>query len=230
MTAESKHGSITRIEARSTAGLIADQLRRAIMYGQLAPGAQLHEIELAERFGVSRGPLREALQRLVQEGLLTSARNRGVFVKTLSPRDVLDIYVVRGAIERSALLLILENNYLEAADRLTGAHAAMQEAANNGDSVALSDADQRFHEVLVDASGSPRLRRMASTVLVESRMCMTALEEKYQLPADAVHEHLVIVEALRRADREAVLSAIDAHMNRAVQLLSPDTPPAGSDA
>jgi DNA-binding GntR family transcriptional regulator len=226
-TAVHDPGSLTQIPIRSTAGLIADQLRLAIMYGRLAPGEQLGESELAVRFGVSRGPLREALQRLVQEGLLTSVRNRGVFVTTLSPEDVHDIYLVRGAIERSAALLILAGDYLSAAEQLAEAQAVMNEAATSGDHAALSDADQRFHEILVDASGSTRLRRMATTVLVESRMCMTALEEKYLLPDDALHEHFEIVEALRRGDREAVLACLDAHMERAVQLLASGSSPDG---
>jgi DNA-binding GntR family transcriptional regulator len=114
-----------------------------------------------------------------------------------------------------------------AGGQLAEAQAVMNDAATSGDHEALSDADQRFHEILVDASGSTRLRRMATTVLVESRMCMTALEEKYQLPDDALHEHFEIVEALRRGDREAVLASLDAHMERAVQLLTSGSSPDG---
>src|SRR4051812_50047153 len=77
------------------------------MYGVFAPGTQLGEAELAARFEVSRGPLREAMQRLVQEGLLRGERHRGLFVIDLSASDVRDIYLARLAIERTACQLIM---------------------------------------------------------------------------------------------------------------------------
>ena len=76
----SELGELEPVARQSTAELIADQMRSAIMYGVFAPGTQLGEAELAARFGVSRGPLREAMQRLVQEGLLRGERHRGLFV------------------------------------------------------------------------------------------------------------------------------------------------------
>lgn len=79
------------LERQSTAELIAERLRIAIMRGVLAPGAQLGEASLAAQFAVSRGPLREAMQRLVSEGLLRSERNRGIFVIELTDDDVLDV-------------------------------------------------------------------------------------------------------------------------------------------
>src|SRR5919108_2735600 len=110
------------LNPESMASIIARQLRAAIMYGSLPPGSQLAEAELAARFGVSRGPLREAMQRLVQEGLLRSEHNRGLFVITLEPDDVRDIYAARAAVERAAVSLILARDPERAAARLTDAH------------------------------------------------------------------------------------------------------------
>src|SRR5215469_1205442 len=138
----------------STAGIIAGQLRTAIMTGALPPGTQLGETDLAARFQVSRGPLREAMQRLVQEGLLRSERHRGLFVIELEPADVFDIYVTRNAIEQAAARLILRANRGGlVADRLTGIHNELAAAIKAGDRDATSDADARFHEVFVRASG-----------------------------------------------------------------------------
>ena len=159
--------SFEPVHQESTAALIARQLRDAIMHGRLEPGAQLSEAELSAQFGVSRGPLREAMQRLVQEGLLRSERNRGLFVIELAGDDVRDIYAARSAIESAAATMILRAADPAALAELRSACASMTKAAKKKDMVGLSDADLRFHEVLVTQSGSPRLMRMHETLIVE---------------------------------------------------------------
>src|SRR5699024_720401 len=85
----------------STPELLAERLREAITRGRLTPGRQLGEASLATQFEVSRGPLREAMQRLVAEGLLRSERHRGIFVVELTDDDVRDVYRARKTIERA---------------------------------------------------------------------------------------------------------------------------------
>jgi DNA-binding GntR family transcriptional regulator len=213
-------GDFKPIHKESTAGIIARQLRSAIMYGSLPPGSQLGESELAARFRVSRGPLREAMQRLVQEGLLRSERNRGLFVITLGPDDIRDIYAARVAVEHAAVSLILRRgNARRAAARLEEAHAEIAGAARRGDYHALSDADLRFHETMIVESGSPRLARMYGTLLVESRMCMTVLESTYRRPDDVVVEHGWLVKALSTGDEQRLYELIDAHAEDALRRL-----------
>jgi DNA-binding GntR family transcriptional regulator len=208
------------INRESTAGIIARQLRAAIMYGSLPPGSQLGESELAERFQVSRGPLREAMQRLVQEGLLRSERNRGLFVITLDPEDVRDVYMARAAVERAAVSLILKRDYGQVAARLDTAHRKIVQAARRRDYHALSDADLSFHAAMIAESGSPRLARMHGTLLVESRMCMTALERTYVQPDDVAVEHGEFVKALIAGDEQRLFELIDAHAEDAVRRLA----------
>ncbi|HEX4224839.1 MAG TPA: GntR family transcriptional regulator [Pseudonocardiaceae bacterium] len=206
----------------STAAIIARQLRAAIMSGALLPGAQLGEADLAARFQVSRGPLREAMQRLVQEGLLRSERNRGLFVIELEPADVFDIYVARNAIEQSAARLILRANRGGiVADQLAPIHAELAAAITAGDPAAVGDADGRFHEEFVRASGSKRLTRMAGTLLVESRMCIVALQRTYQPEEDQLAEHGALVDGLRAGNEIALLKLIESHMEDAVVRLVP---------
>ena len=207
------------VHQESTAALIARQLRDGIMHGRLQPGTQLSEAELSAQFGVSRGPLREAMQRLVQEGLLRSERNRGLFVIELADDDVRDIYAARSAIESAAALLVLRSGDPAALAELREACEAMAKAAKKKDMVGLSDADLRFHEVLVRQSGSARLSRMHQTLIVETRMCMTALEDKYRAPRDIAREHEAIVDAIEGGDESLVLSTIEAHMQDALTRL-----------
>lgn len=207
------------VNRQSTASVIAGLLRRAIMEGSLPPGTQMGEAALAAQLNVSRGPLREAMQRLVQEGLLRSELHRGLFVIELGPNDVEDIYVARSAVEAAAARMIMRRDPEASADRLAEVHAQMTEAAKRRDRPALSDADLRFHEMFVAESASPRLRRMSGTLLVETRLCMTALERKYPTPAELADEHGAIIAAVRAADEDKLLELIDGHMSDAVNRL-----------
>ncbi len=219
------------VERRSTAAIVADRIREAIMRGVFPPGTQLGEVELAARLGVSRGPLREAMQRLVAEGLLRSERHRGLFVRDLDAADVRDVYIARSAVERAAGLLLMSGDRTAATERLTAALEAMEEVAD--DPVALADADHAFHAELVAASGSPRLRRMADALLVETRMCLAALQDTAP-PADAlITEHRELRDAVRDGDAARLTVVLEAHMADAVErILAPVVvPPApGSPA
>ncbi|MGH3735319.1 MAG: GntR family transcriptional regulator [Micromonosporaceae bacterium] len=211
---------IAPVERESTAGIIARQLRHAIMTGALAPGTQLTEAELAARFAVSRGPLREAMQRLVQEGLLRSELHRGLFVIELTAEDVDDVYLARTAVERAALERILESP--ERRDAAVAALSEVQaEMAAAPDPDGVSDADLRFHEVLVAASGSTRLVRMAETLLIETRLCLAELQRTHRGVDDRVAEHARILDAIRAADAEKALTLLDAHMQDAITRLTP---------
>ena len=189
---------IEPVELRPTAAIVADRIREAIMRGVLTPGTQLGEVELAGRLGVSRGPLREAMQRLVAEGLLRSERNRGIFVRDLDAADVRDVYIARAAVEGAAGLLIISSDRAAAALQLAAALVHMQEVAD--DPVALADADQAFHAELVAASGSPRLQRMADGLLVETRMCLAALQQTAPPAPALIAEHRELLDALRTGD------------------------------
>ncbi|MBO0828267.1 MAG: GntR family transcriptional regulator [Streptosporangiales bacterium] len=213
-------GRLKRIERVATSTLIAEQLREAIMSGTIPQGSQLGEADLAARFGVSRGPLREAMQRLVQEGLVRSERHRGLFVTELASADIEDIYVARTAIERAAVDLVVDGSPEDAAGALDKVVARMLSAADRGDSAALSRNDLTFHEVLVTESGSARLRRMASTLLVETRMCLAALPRRYFAPHDLAKEHQEIAAAIRGGDRSRAHKLLDAHMQDAISRLT----------
>jgi DNA-binding GntR family transcriptional regulator len=208
------------VERRSTAAIVADRIRTAIMRGTFPPGTQLGEVELAARLGVSRGPLREAMQRLVAEGLLRSERHRGLFVRDLGAADVRDVYTARTAVERAAGLLLLAGDRRAAAGRLTAALARMEAVAD--DPVALADADHAFHAELVAACGSPRLRRMADALLVETRMCLAALQDTLPPAPALLAEHRALRDAVRDGDATRLTNVLEAHMADAVdRILAP---------
>lgn len=210
-------GELKPPQPKSTVDHLAEELRAAIMVGRLAPGEQLGEAELAARFAVSRGPLREAMQRLVSEGILTAVRNRGIFVVELSSTDVIDVYRARSAIEGAALSLVLAERRDATFEALAPPVAAMSAAAAANDAPALRDADQSFHETLVASSASPRLQRAMRTLIVETRMCLSELPS----PATDLHElateHTELREAIRSAPPARVHRLMEEHMNDAVR-------------
>lgn len=200
MTARSYLGPLAR---ESTAELIADRLRAAIGYGEIAPGSQLVEGRLADAFGVSRSPLREAMQRLAQEGLLHSVRGRGVFVTEISAEYIRDLYLARRALERAAVAEIFRHDPVAVGDELLG-HL---------------DDDMEFHQVLVSLAGSPHLTRMHETLITETRMCLNAVQPAESDPERQVAEHRALAEAFRSADAGEVDRVIVTHLDDAVTQL-----------
>ncbi|MER7403825.1 GntR family transcriptional regulator [Streptomyces sp. NPDC000070] len=219
--------------------MVLDRLREDIIDGTLAAGTQLSEVELATSFGVSRGPIREAIQRLVQEGLLRGEPHRRVSVPVLTREDIADIYLARTALESTAVQSIIasgksEETYKEL-DRNVRAEAAAEAA---GDWQTAQKYDLEFHTILVAASGSQRLQRMFSTVISETRLCMGALtteearhHHKAQSPDEVTHRK--ISELIRDGDTAGALAALKKHFDDAVATLTSrdsekkQAPPAG---
>ncbi|MDX6291708.1 MAG: hypothetical protein QOH50_783, partial [Kribbellaceae bacterium] len=181
----------------STPSIIADKLRKAIGHGELKPGMQLGEADLARKLGVSRGPLREGMQRLTQEGLLVAIRNRGLFVVDMTADDVRDMYLAREAIERAAARKILQGDHMTAGQVLLDVVSDMAAAVAVRDAIGVGEVDIAFHERLVQLAGSPRLSRMHQTFITETRMCIHALEETYSASEVRVEEHHALAEAIK---------------------------------
>lgn len=206
-------GSLEPVVQESTPALIARSLRRAISSGEFPPGTQLGEAALARQLGVSRGPLREAMQRLTQEGLLVSHRNRGLFVPDLTPEAVSDMYLLRRAIERSAIQRVLQLGVqAEAADALDAVVDQMAGISEGTDSPEMVAADLDFHHELVEAARSDRLSRVHETVIVETSMCLRAMQSTYRPGEDRVAEHRELAAAIRAGDLERAWAALDEHM------------------
>lgn len=208
------------VSLESAASVIADQIRRRIMDGSFAPGTQLGEVQLSERLRTSRGPVREAMQRLIQEGLLRAERHRGVFVVELDDDDIADIYLARRAIEGAALTRLAgrpaDDEVFDRIERLVDDMEAAAERRNWAD---MADLDLRFHEIIVEATRSKRLVRMFLTLMAETRMCLTELESGYAVWRDLVGEHRTLLTLAREGNVEQVLSALEQHLDSAVRSL-----------
>jgi DNA-binding GntR family transcriptional regulator len=211
--------SLEPLVQESTPAIIARKIRSAIASGEFKPGAQLGEADLAGRLGVSRGPLREAMQRLTQEGLLVSIRNRGLFVAEPTEADITDIYLARTAIERAASLKIIEldhRNHEVGAELMLIIADMAREADGAADPRELSRLDISFHETLVRLANSPRLSRIHRTLVTETRMCLSALEGTDYSPGARVAEHRAIAQAIIDANVPELHRSLAEHMDDAV--------------
>lgn len=212
------HGvdALSVINSKPTAVVIADQLREGIIDGAFAPGDQINEALVATRLGVSRGPVREALHRLVQEGLLLARPNRGVFVQDLTLRDVAEIFEAREVIECAAAEVITkldEEQREETAVRLTAIIDQMQVALEADDWTRLGRIDLEFHTALVHDAGNRRLDRAYATLATEALICLTHFPGSYPARDRVLPGHREIIDQLRAGDMEELHRTLHQHLS-----------------
>lgn len=212
------HGAqaLSAINSRPTAVVIADQLRQGIINRAFAPGDQINEAQVAAQLNVSRGPVREALHRLAQEGLLVGKPNRGVFVRDVTERDIEEIYEAREVIESAAAGVITALDEAErrrVANALAAVTERMQAAVDAGDWDQLRRIDLDFHTSLVAEGRNSRLDRAYATLATEALISMAQSEIAYPRPERVVADHLAIAELLRAGDVQAVRRSLHRHLS-----------------
>lgn len=219
MTTSTVRAGLEPLALQSTPALIADRLRAEILSGAFPADTQLSEMELARQLKVSRGPIREAMQRLIQEGLLRAERNRGVFVVELDHDDARDVYLARGVIERAAAAIVTQ----EAPEQVFAAlQTIVDQLAESLDGVwaEVISHDLAFHQTLVEAAESPRLTRMFRTLLAETQLCLLRLEPFYDGRSEVVAEHQAILDAIRSGNLRDVDRLVRLHMDASAARLS----------
>lgn len=197
------------------------ELRRAIGTGELAPGQQVLQDALAERYGVSRVPLREALKVLEAEGQVSYVPHRGYFVAELSLADLLEVYRLRELLEGEAVRVGVPRLTEEDLDRLAEAVAACEVSAADGDLGALTAANRRLHFDLLESCGMPRLVRLIR-VLWDATDVYRSLYYGDETNRSVVEaEHRAVLAAARRRDAEATARLLHQHRVHAVERLRP---------
>ncbi|GAA2474719.1 GntR family transcriptional regulator [Winogradskya humida] len=192
------------MEKPGSAARAVEQLRNAMINGELAPGTRLSETSLTGPLGVSRNTLREAFSTLIEEGLLVRQPHRGVFVASLSPAQIADIYRVRVLLECSALSQAPTDP-----PRAAGLRTAVDDAgraADAGDWRAVGTANMHFHEQIVALAGSPRLDSWMRQLTAELRLAFVtapdpeALHRPFVAMNDAITSTYEAGDAHRAAD------------------------------
>ncbi len=199
--------------SRSAPDVVADALREAIFEGRLVSGTPLKQLELAERFGVSAVPVREAFQKLVAEGLAITHRNRGVIVAPMSESNLRDIAELRGLLEAHALRRsapnLTEVDLREAEQTLRRARAAKEK----GEQASLH---WRFHRILYGKADRVRLLAQIDSLFVNMNRYVMPMWHEAWLSADWEDSHLAIIVALRAKDVDGATRLVVAQIEDAV--------------
>ncbi len=196
---------------------IADELRSEILSGESTPGTRLITADLAERWGVSRGPVREALMALENEGIVTSTRRHGTVVGTTSIVDLEEVLSVREAIETFAAVDVCRlGDEISQADlrKLGDLLKVIEMERDQGKYEAARNHDLDFHQFLVDLAGNSRFSGIYRQMLSQNRHHVRAIDpSRWPLVgwADMRALHYAIFDAVVAGDEQAVREAIAEH-------------------
>ncbi len=190
--------------------IMVDAVREAILSGELEPGTRLLQEELAERFDVSPTPVREAIQQLVAEGVLSHSPYRGVQVAEVELTDVQEIYLLRAVLEGLATQLAVPNLKISELQRLRAIQAEIKEAVSKGDSVPLRKLNYEFHMTIYHAAESPQLLQFIKSLWIKAPWdTIYVLNDR---PTLMIDEHQRVVDAITQGDAEQAGLHMRAHM------------------
>ena len=192
---------------------ITNVLRKEIVEGRLKPGDRIVEEEVSEQLRVSRGPVREALRQLEQEGLVVSLPYRGTEVLGVSQEEVDEILVpIRLTLERFAFRHALPRLTDAGLEELADLVAEMRDAAAAADLDRLAEDDVRFHELVISRSGHPHCLQIWKTIEPRVRAHFRRDAPVHPSPFELPEEHQELLNALHTRDEAAVLAVLERHI------------------
>lgn len=197
-------------------------IKDAIRTGLFPPGFQGSELEIAQRLGMSRTPVHQAIIRLQGEGMVDLRPKRGVVIRALSPIDMREVYDVIIAVEGMAALLAAETPQKEraaACARLSAINRQIEGALERNDLTAWADLDGAFHAELVKAGGNGRLNGIAETNIDQSYRARRLTLRLRPKPMHSISEHDAIVDAIAEGNGEGARRAAQEHKSRARDLI-----------
>lgn len=193
---------------------VADELRAMILKGEIPSGTELKQDHLAQKFGVSRIPVREALLLLARDGLVTVKANRRVVVAAMTDEWLIDHYAVRALVEAEAASRAATRANVDTS-AITAAEEQSEAAWRSGDRAAYLTASEVFHRAVWAAAGGPHLLKLA-----EELWSGRDYVPSYQAQLDrANHEHHMIAEAIRSHSPDKARQAMTEHINRTAEEL-----------
>ncbi|MEM6988713.1 MAG: GntR family transcriptional regulator, partial [Pseudomonadota bacterium] len=205
-----------RRQTGSRAGGAYQQLFDSIRRGELAPGSRVGEAALATRLGISRTPVRDALQRLESDGLLVHEPRVGLVVRRLSKREIIELYAMRAVLEGAAARMAAQHASDAEILELDELNRAMRDAG--GDLDAMVDANRDFHLSLYHAAKNPFL--LTSVTALNHALALlggTTIDAQGRV-GQAADQHDAIIDALRRRDGDAAQAAAEEHMASAQRI------------
>jgi DNA-binding GntR family transcriptional regulator len=215
----SENGSEEISGATSLAATAYEEIKRRILEGVIPPGYPVLEQNLAQELGISRTPVREALTRLRHEDLVVSVRRKGMFVNSLSVRDMEEIGDMLEGLEGMAVKLAAEHAGPADLQRLEDAVRAQEEALARDDIQAWSVADEEFHAAILEAAKNRRIQEAAARVRVQWRRQQKLTIRLRPKPTFSTECHRATLEAIKTRDGERARAIDQQHRGQTNKML-----------
>ena len=196
--------------------VVFNTLRQAILKGDLKPGERLMEIALANKLGVSRTPIREAIRKLELEGLVLTVPRKGAEVAEITEKSMRDVLEVRRTLEALAVQLACEKMKYEQIEALEKAAEDFKESLNSEDVTRIAEADVAFHDVIYLATDNQRLISILNNLREQMyRFRVEHLKDKSYHP-QLLKEHIEMIDHIRNRRKEEAMKVICQHVDSQV--------------
>lgn len=205
------------MEKQTKQEIVYQFIRTRIFNYEYTSGTQLTEESLCEQLGVSRTPVREAIRRLISEGLLEITPGIGLSVPPIRLDDMIEIYEVREGLERLAVKLFMEKCRPESIDRLVTCLHHQETAFAKDDYVEFMQSDMQFHHVIYQGALNKRLNNAADAIYDQINRMAVSVQNDPELRKMAIADHRIICEAIINRDIASALKATEEH-NQKVKL------------
>lgn len=193
--------------------VVFNTLRQAILTGELKPGERLMEIHLANRLGVSRTPIREAIRKLELEGLVTMIPRRGAEVAQITEKSMNDVLEVRRAVDALCVELACDRITEEELRALKAACDAFEQAVKTKDVKKIAKADVELHDIIVQATGNKRLVQLVNNLSEQMYRYRFEYIKDFTQHEKLVEEHRIIYESIVKKDKETACEAAKMHID-----------------
>lgn len=193
--------------------VVFNTLRQAIITGEFAPGERLMEIALANRLGVSRTPVREAIRKLELEGLVVMIPRKGAEVAKITEKDLRDVLEVRSSLEELAAELATERMNEEIKEKLEKALDDFKKAIDSEDNAAIADSDVEFHDIIFEATGNARLIQIISNLREQMYRYRLEYVKDTEYHTVLLNEHRELVKAMLEGKKDEARKIMKKHIN-----------------
>lgn len=204
--------------APSLAEQVVEAVQGGIRSGRLVPGELYSVYQLANDLGTSRSPVREALLRLAETGIVTFERNRGFRIQAPGPREIAEVFSVRLALEAPAARLAAVKVTPNDLARIEGIFQRLEAAAESGDELEFMHLDQLLHETVFDIAGNEYAKKIIDNIRSATRLVGASTTNDRTL-IEICREHVPIINALRAHDADEAERAMTEHVHRTGRLL-----------
>ncbi len=199
--------------------VVFNNLRDAILKGQLKPGERLLENHLADKLGVSRTPVREALRMLEQENLVELIPRRGAQVLDISAEDIKNILEIRSALEVVSIRHACQKMDNDSLKELKKYNAEFEAAFEARDYEGVATADEKFHDVIFSAAGNKRLVVIISNIQAQVYRYRMAYLKVYETKTAVLNHHRNIIEAIEKHDAALGEKVMAEHIEHQTQVI-----------